>query len=66
MEAALTEKLEAGEIDPSFVITIQHPLKTHPMYERFRDQGLNPVNRGGHSRTPRFPPSRIYSVFVAA
>ena len=35
----LLEKIEAGEIDPSFVITHKHPLEDGPeLYKTFRDK----------------------------
>ncbi len=37
--APLLEKIEAGEIDPSFVITHRRPLEDGPeLYKTFRDK----------------------------
>lgn len=37
--APLLEKIEAGEIDPSFVITHKRPLEDGPeLYQTFRDK----------------------------
>jgi len=34
----LLEKIEAGEIDPSFVVTHPAGLEKAPMYKKFRDK----------------------------